>query len=154
MAKPSEFLTQQIGKVMEDSPSPLMNWLKPVIRSVEPGKLAFQYVIRHEMTNPMGILHGGITAAIIDDAIGATLIAYDEPVFYVTVNNVIDYFASAKEGDVIVAETNVVKKGRQMVNVQCEVWNESHTRLIARGYSNMFRTDRKQPSGTETPNNE
>lgn len=146
MLRPSELLKEQIGKVMDNSPSPLMNWLKPVIISVEKGKIVFQYTIREEMTNPMGILHGGMTAAIIDDAIGATLIAYDEPHFYVTVNNVIDYFASAKEGDVIIAETTVIKKGRQIVNAQCEVWNNARTRLIARGYSNMLRTDREHPS--------
>jgi len=145
MQKPSEFLKAQEGKEVTDSPSPLMNWLNPRIISVETGKLVFQYLIREEMTNPMGILHGGITAAIIDDAIGATVICYDEPVFHVTLNNVVDYFNAAKAGDVIIAETLVIKKGRQVVNVQCEVWNEGRTKMIARGYSNLLRTDRKRP---------
>lgn len=144
MQKPSEFLSAQIGREITQSPSPLMNWLKPTIVSFEPGKMVFQYTIRAEMANPMGILHGGITAAIIDDAIGATIIGYDDPVFHVTLNNVIDYFNTALVGDRIIAETQVIKRGRQVINAQCEVWNEDRTRMIARGYSNLLKTDRKR----------
>jgi uncharacterized protein (TIGR00369 family) len=117
-----------------------MKWLKPTIVSAERGKLIFQYLVREEMTNPMGILHGGVTAAIIDDVIGATMFSFNESYFYTTLNNVVDYFSPGKEGDVIIAETRVIKKGRQLVNVQCEVWNKEKTRLIARGYSNLLKT--------------
>lgn len=144
MLTPSEFFKQNIGAEMTTSPSPLFNWLKPVILLVEKGKLILKYTIRNEMTNPMGILHGGMTAAIIDDAIGATLFGYDEPHYYVTVNLAIDYFASAKEGDQIIAETAMIKKGNQIANVQCEVWNEGRTRIIARGYSNLLRTEKRK----------
>ena len=96
------------------------------------------------MTNPIGTLHGGVTAAIIDDVIGATMYSFNEDGFYTTVNNVIDYFASAREGDTIIANTSIIKKGRQMVNAQCEVWNADKTRLIARGYSNLLKIDPKK----------
>ena len=138
------FLKTHIGKEISGSPSPFMNWLKPVILSVDEGSLTFQYTVRHEMTNPFGTLHGGITAAMIDDAIGATLIAYGEPYFHITVNLAIDYFAAAKEGDVIIAHTQVIKKGRQLVNAQCDVWNEDRTRLLAKGYTNLIKTEIKK----------
>ena len=138
--KEAAYLRQHIGKEISGSPSPFMNWLKPVILSVKEGCLAFQYTVRHEMTNPFGTLHGGITAAMIDDAIGATLIAYGEPFFHVTINLAIDYFAAAKQGDVIIAQTLVIKKGRQIVNAQCEVWNHDRTRLLAKGYTNLIKT--------------
>jgi len=142
--KEAAFLRQFIGKEVVGSPSPFMNWLRPVILSVEEGSLAFQYTIRKEMTNPFGTLHGGITAAMIDDAIGATLIAYGEPYFHVTINLAIDYFTAAKEGDVVIAQTTVVKKGRQIVNAQCDIWNHDRTRLIAKGYTNMLKAPIKE----------
>lgn len=138
-----EFLKQHIGKAVATSPSPFMNWLRPTMLIVEEGKLVFQYTIRNEMTNPYRTLHGGIIAAIIDDAIGATLISYGEPYFYPTINNVIDYFASARENDVILAETSINKKGERIVNAQCEIWNQDKTRLLAKGYTNLLRTDIK-----------
>jgi acyl-coenzyme A thioesterase 13 len=136
-----EQLQSFIGKEFTASPSPFMHWLNPVVLSAEEGKLAFKYIIRKEMTNPMGTLHGGVTAAIVDDIIGATMFSFGEPVFYTTINNVIDYFAPAKEADVIIAETIIIKKGRQIVNAQCEIWNDDKSRMIARGYSNMLKTN-------------
>jgi acyl-coenzyme A thioesterase 13 len=136
-----EQLQSFIGKEFTASPSPFMHWLNPVVVSAEEGKLSFKYIIRKEMTNPMGTLHGGVTAAIMDDIIGATMFSFGEPIFYTTINNVIDYFAPAKEADVIIAETMIIKKGRQIVNAQCEIWNEDKSRMIARGYSNMMKTN-------------
>lgn len=138
--KEANFLKQFIGKAVTDSPSPFMNWLQPIMLKVEQGSLAFQYTVRKEMTNPFGTLHGGITAAMIDDAIGATLISYGEPAFHVTINLAIDYFAPAREGDVVIAETQVIKKGSQIVNAQCDIWNESRTKLLAKGYTNLLKT--------------
>ncbi|RYZ80972.1 MAG: PaaI family thioesterase [Proteobacteria bacterium] len=120
-----------------------MNWLQPKVVSVEHGKLVFSHAIRPEMTNPFGTLHGGVTAAIIDDAIGATLISFGEPFHYVTVNLTIDYFASARSGDVILAETNIIKKGKTIVNAEGSIWNDDRTKLLARGYTNLIKTEIK-----------
>lgn len=137
---PLKILQKYKGQEFSDTPSPFMKWLKPVILSAESGKLSFRYTVREEMTNPMGGLHGGVTAAIIDDVIGATIFSLNESHFYTTLNNVIDYFAPAKAGDFIIADTLVIKKGKQIINVQCEVWNEEKNRLIARGHSNLLKT--------------
>jgi acyl-coenzyme A thioesterase 13 len=139
-----EVLKEHIGKEFTATPSPFMKWLRPVVLSAETGKLSFQYVIKKEMTNPIGTLHGGVTSAIVDDIIGATMFSFNEDSFYTTVNIVVDYFAPARESDVIIAETTIIKKGKQMVNAQCEIWNSNKTRLIARGYSNLFKTNIKK----------
>lgn len=135
-----EFLRQQIGRDAANSPSPLMRWLNPIMLSAAEGKLSFQFKIRNEMTNPMGILHGGITAAIIDDCIGATTFSYGEEQFYSTINLAIDYFGSAVENDIIIAETTVIKKGKQLINAHCEIWNADKSRMLAKGYSNLLKT--------------
>lgn len=141
MNKAIEFLKAQVGKEATNSPSPLMRWLNPVMLSVEEGEIIFEYTIRKEWLNPAGNLHGGITAAIVDDAIGATVFSYGEPFFYSTINNAIDYFGIAQEGHKIIAKASVIKKGKQLINVQCEVWNSGQTRLLAKGYSNLLKTD-------------
>ncbi len=130
-----------IGKEFTASPSPFMRWLNPVVVSAEEGRIEFQYTVRAEWLNPMGNLHGGVTAAIIDDVIGATMFSLNEKTFIVTVNNSIDYFSAAKENDNIVAETKIIKRGKQFINAQCEIWNADKTRLIARGTSNLFKTN-------------
>lgn len=132
------FLQSFIGKEITGSPSHFMNWLKPVVISAEPGELVFSYVIRKEMTNPAGTIHGGVIASIIDDLIGATVYSLGLKDAYTTVNNSIDYFAPAFEGEVITAKTAIVKKGRTIINLACEVMLPSRNRLIAKGQSNMI----------------
>lgn len=132
-------LKQFIGKEFDQSPSPFMKWLNPIVISAEEGHLEFQYKVRPEWLNPVGNLHGGVTAAIIDDVIGATMFSLNEQSFITTINNVIDYFSTAKENDNIVAETTIIKRGKQFVNAQCEIWNADKTRLIARGTSNLYK---------------
>jgi len=131
-------LRQSLGKVIDSSPSNYMNWLAPVLEKAENGILVCRYKIRKEMTNPYQILHGGVTAGIIDDLIGATVYTMGLDSRFTTVNNYIDYFAPANEGDEIIAETAVVKKGRTIINLQCDIFLPSKNRLIAKGYSNML----------------
>lgn len=138
---PLEHLRSLIGKEFTTSPSPFMRWLKPVVVSAEAGHLEFEYIVREEWLNPVGILHGGVSAAIMDDILGATMFSLNEPFFYTTINNVVDYFSSAELGDKIIAETSINKKGKQFINAQCEIWNADKSRLIAKGTSNLFKTE-------------
>jgi uncharacterized protein (TIGR00369 family) len=138
-------LQQHINQEFTASPSPFMRWLKPVILAADTGKLTFSYVVRDEMLNPSGVLHGGVTAAIMDDIIGATMFTLNEQHYYTTINNVIDYFAVARQGETIIADTSIVRKGKQMANVQCEIWNENRTKLLAKGSSNLLQINVKKP---------
>jgi acyl-coenzyme A thioesterase 13 len=133
-----------VGKEFTVSPSPFMLWLKPIVLSAELGKLSFQYTVRKEMMNPAKTLHGGVTAAIIDDVIGATMYSFNEDYFYTTVNMSVDYFAPAMENENIIAETSIVKKGTQITNAQCEIWNADKSRLLARGHCNLLKTEHKR----------
>ena len=138
MNKPLELFKLQVGKNASQSPSPLMQWLNPILISAEAGKLEFSYVVREEMTNPLGIIHGGTTAAIIDDAIGAAVFSLGVSHVYTKVSLSVDYFSRAQTGETIIAQTNVIKKGKQIINAECEVWNADKTRMIAKGHSNLI----------------
>lgn len=140
MNKALELFKLQIGKDASQSPSPLMQWLNPTLISAEVGALEFSYVVREEMTNPLGIIHGGTTAAIIDDAIGAAVFSLGVSHVYTTVSLSVDYFSRAKTGETIIAQTKVIKKGKQIINAECEIWNADKTRMIAKGNSNLIQT--------------
>ena len=72
------------------------------------------------------------------------MFSLNEPNFYTTINNVIDYFAIGKESENIIAETHITKLGKQFINATCEVWSADKSRLIAKGTSNLFRTEIKK----------
>ena len=134
-----EKIKSVIGKEEQLSPSPFMNWLKPVALAAEYGSLTFEYKIREELTNPMGHLHGGVIAGMIDDIMGATVYSLDKSDYFVTVNLSVDYFAPAMLGDVVQAVTKVVKEGRNIINVECELWLPAKKRLLAKASSNLMR---------------
>jgi acyl-coenzyme A thioesterase 13 len=137
--KTIEYFRSVIGKEKVKSPSPFMNWLKPVVVAAEYGSLTFEYKIREEMTNPMGNLHGGVIAGIIDDIMGATVYSLEKRDAFVTVNLSVDYFAPAGLGDVVHATTQVVKEGRNVINMSCELWLPAKKRLLAKASSNLLR---------------
>ncbi|MDV7139370.1 PaaI family thioesterase [Maribacter sp. TH_r10] len=140
MNKPLEYFKSNLGKDSSQSPSPLMQWLNPTLISADAGELEFSYKVRKEMTNPIGIIHGGTTAAIIDDAIGAAVFSLGVTHVYTTVSLSVDYFSRAKAGDTIISKTKIIKKGQQIINAECEVWNADKTRMIAKGHSNLIKT--------------
>lgn len=136
-----EIINDRIDQQGQIFPSAYTNWLKPVAKAAEYGSLTFEYEIRKEMTNPLETLHGGVVAGILDDVMGATVYSMELPGQYVTVNLDVSFFASARFGDVIQARSKVIKKGRKVINLECEIWHPAKDRLIAKGSANLMRAD-------------
>lgn len=141
--KNTALMQSVIGMENVEFPVPYNRWLNPVILKAEYGNLVYRYKVRGDMLNIMKTLHGGVSAGIIDDLCGATTFTLSDDHVYTTLNNYIDYFGSAVEGDTIIAETHVIKAGRQFVNVICEIWNEDRSRLLVKGTSNLFKLPKK-----------
>lgn len=143
MNKILAYLKAAVGKEITDSPSPLLHGLNAKVLKVEAGHLEFSYVVSEEMTNPLRILHGGTTAAIIDEIVGATVFTLDKSHAYTTVNLAVDYFSKAEAGEMIIAIGTIIKNGDKIINAQCEIWNKDKSRMIARGYSNLIKSNYK-----------
>ena len=58
-----EYFRTQIGNDLSTSISPLGRWLNGTLRAVDYGHLSIEFTVRQDMTNPMGVLHGGSAAA-------------------------------------------------------------------------------------------
>lgn len=130
-----EELRSYVGQPLTDMPSPLGSWLAAVLNDVGDDGFEVRIVVRHEMTNPMGVLHGGIIAAIADEMMGSTLVLYlGQP--FASVNLAVDFLASVHEGETVLARSQIVRKGKRIVNTQCTLRNEKGE-LVARATSNL-----------------
>jgi uncharacterized protein (TIGR00369 family) len=138
MSNVLNFLKAQIGKDASESPSPVMQWLNPTITQVEPGAVEMELTVRQELCNPLGQLHGGVSATIIDDSIGVALFSYGDEVFHSSINLSVDFFSNVKVGEVITIKAQVSKKGRKLSNAMCEIFKKDTNRLVARGTSNLL----------------
>ncbi len=138
MTEAFDLLHAQLGQEATNSPSPFMRWLRPVILAVEAGSLTFRIRVREEMLNPGHSLHGGVSAAMIDDIIGATLFTLPDPVFYVSLHLSVDYLGPAFLGDEAIVRSTLVKKGRRHVLGVGEVWNTDESRVLVRGTAHLI----------------
>jgi len=132
------FFKSNIGKESTNTPSPVGNWLKGVIREVDEGKLTIEFKIRPEMANPMGYVHGGIFSLIIDEIIGATIFTLNLKNYFVTINLNVDYFANIKIGELVIAKSSIIRQGKNIINAECKIFN-SENKLLAKGSSNLIK---------------
>ena len=129
------------GQYFTESLSKGGQWLNYRIVRVEPGEVDIEVLVRPEMTNPQGMIHGGMTALICDEVCGLAFYSTGQPTFYTTINLVIDYLYSAPEGTTLLAKGRVIRHGKKIANVACDILDPQN-RLIARACSNLANTDK------------
>lgn len=137
-----------IGQSMGKGPSPLAKWLNGTLVSAEEGTLSAEYEVREEMCNPGRILHGGVSAAIMDDLIGATVFTLGNPALYSSINLNIDYLYSVPVGKKVIAQAHIIRAGKKVVHAECKIFDE-HQNIVAKATSNLVATSRSVGSNTE-----
>ena len=65
-----EQLRAYIDQQLPERAPPFTRWLNGTILSVERGSITMRWVVREEAINAAEILHGGIQAAMLDEAMG------------------------------------------------------------------------------------
>jgi uncharacterized protein (TIGR00369 family) len=128
-----------VGRTITESRSPAGNWLGFVLKEISEGEVVLEFTIRPEMVNPLGTLHGGMMSAFMDEAMGWAVHSLGLPVLYTTVNLQVDFLYGAREGHKVTARAKVMRQGKKIVNVACEVFGEDVS-LLARGTSNLVAT--------------
>ena len=135
-------LSEQIGKVLDHDFSPVGKWLSGTLRAVKAGECTVDFTVRHDMTNPVGTIHGGIVALMCDEVIGMTAYSLYNEYHFTSVNLVVDFLSKAVKGEVLSVTAKVMRKGRTIINLECLVHN-ADGKLVARTQQNMVRTAMK-----------
>jgi acyl-coenzyme A thioesterase 13 len=112
------------------------NWLKGKVLNAEYGSLALEYLVREEMTNPNGSMHGGVIAGILDEVIGLTCYTLGMENIFPTIDLKVDYFLGSKAGDLVKAESRLIRKGNTVVNIQASLFN-TDDKVLAFASSNL-----------------
>lgn len=130
-----------IGKTAQEanSPSPWGRLLNPTLIAADKGNFTVSLLVREELTNPGGIMHGGAIAGLIDEVIGMSTFSLGKPGFYVAMNLNIDFLRPGVLGETIRATTSIIKDGRNVAHFECHVYNQDK-KLIAKATSNLMLT--------------
>ncbi|HOO70598.1 MAG TPA: PaaI family thioesterase [Spirochaetota bacterium] len=99
-------------------------WLDGRLLSIERGRVSIEYLIREEMTNPNGFLHGGIQATMLDDCIGiiCASLGYDTTALSIDLH--VNFLGQARKGDLLVASAEIEREGGSVIHAQASLVRE------------------------------
>lgn len=137
-----DFFRSQVGQTMSGSISPFGRWLNGTIRVADYGRLVADFIIREELTNPAGVLHGGAGAAILDDLVGAMVFTLGREYAYTSVNLTIDFLHAARLGEVVTATAEVIREGKNIIHCEGRIV-AVNGKIIAKCATNLIQTSVK-----------
>lgn len=142
------------GRLSRGPASELLGWK---LRDIDPdaGRICVEYEAKPEFLNPMGMVHGGFVAAMLDDVMGPALACTHEPgKANPTLEMKVSYHRPARPGRLI-AVGQVLHKGSTVAAVEGRLYNgrdellASATgtfRIVSRNFS---KADAKPPAASE-----
>ncbi len=146
MTNALNFLKSSINKPIKNSYSPVGNWLQGIVKEVEKGRLVVDFKVREEMTNPAGMLHGGMISLIADEMIGATIATLNLENNYVSINLTVDFLFGIRKGETLRTKTEIIRKGKNIINTECCFYNVNG-KLLAKASSNSIFSKMKIKAG-------
>lgn len=138
---PLTLMQSLVGTALsQHSPSPIGRWLDGRLLKVEPTEIQVEFSVRPEMTNPAGILQGGMATAMMDEVMGMTMLVLGLPYFYTSVNLTVDFLKPSSPGKAVIATGRVLKQGETIVNMD-GLLHSPEGKLLARCTSNFLKTE-------------
>jgi len=134
-----QFFQQFIGKSFPEGASGFTRWLNGTLLSLDENQLTMSFVVREDMMNPVGLLHGGVHSAIIDELSGFLVAVQPVDTWFVSVNLSVDFHNKVKLGEEIIGKAVIKKRGKTIINVECELVN-SDGEIVSRGTTNLANT--------------
>jgi 1,4-dihydroxy-2-naphthoyl-CoA hydrolase len=118
-----------------------------VLDQAEPGRVVLRMRVDKRHMQVHGVVHGGVLAALADSAGGlASYMACPRGTRIATVEMKINYLESV-EGGVVEAEARVIRRGRHIAVVDCDV-RDDRGRLVGKAlmtfYVGPFQEGRKK----------
>lgn len=138
------FFEALTDKSSENSPSPVGRWLDGVLKSVDDSSMQAEFIVRADMTNPMGILHGGVAAMMMDEVCGMLVFSLGREYAYTSVNLNCDFLNRASIGEKLVCRAVVIREGRNIVHCEVSITNSTGV-LVAKSATNLIQTGLKIP---------
>ncbi|XP_022920724.2 acyl-coenzyme A thioesterase 13-like [Onthophagus taurus] len=107
---------------------------KVQVISTKNGYCKAEVKIDQEHTNPMGGLHGGFSATLIDAiSIASLRTIVDDNMMHLSKEMNLIYTKAARVGDEIIIEGKTIKRGDEIFHLEAEVKNKKTGDLLVRG---------------------
>ena len=109
------------------------------VTNQQAGSSCLKILVRDELLNPNGVVHGGVLYSLADTGMGAALypaLAAGEAC--ATINCSINYFKPVVTGS-IECNSTLVNHGKRISTLEAQIWNEGKLVANANGQFSTFR---------------
>jgi uncharacterized protein (TIGR00369 family) len=125
--------SQMLGALSSDAGGGLPRYLGIQIIDVGAGRLVGELVVRAELLNPFGSLHGGVISALTDHVLGAVLYTViPQGSWAATTEFKLNLLAPIRTGTVR-AESEIISMTKRTAVVRVEITNDDRGAGVARG---------------------
>jgi len=116
-----------------DAPGGLPGYLGIRFDALTAGRLVASMTVRDELVTPMGAVHGGVMAGLVDHTLGCVLYPLmKRGQWAATTEFKLNYLRAVKSGT-LTAEATVLSLGRRSAVVRVDVSNEGKLACVAQG---------------------
>jgi uncharacterized protein (TIGR00369 family) len=100
-------------------PPPIAQLLGFTVADADVGRARFEATAGEEHYNPIGVVHGGVAATLLDSVMGCAVhTTLDAGVAYTTLELKVNYVRAATAGMPLVAEAEVIHRGRKVATAE------------------------------------
>jgi acyl-CoA thioesterase len=117
--------TRVVDKMYNNDPFSIWLGIERVEESE--GKSILRMTVRKDMLNGFGIIHGGVTFSLADSALAFA--SNSHGIQSVSIDNSINYFEPAKEGDVLTATTDEIRITNKIGLYQITITNQIGSKI-------------------------
>lgn len=116
-------------------PPPIASLLEFELVVVEPGRVVFAFTPAEWMYNPIGSVHGGVAATLLDSSLGCAVhTTLDAGQRYTTSDLQVRYVRALEHGiGRVLADSHVVHVGRRLATAEGRLFAEDGGKLYAHG---------------------
>jgi uncharacterized protein (TIGR00369 family) len=101
------------------------------------GRSTIRWTPGPHLTNPIGFVHGGYVAGMIDDTCGTAIVSLlDQVAGFPTINMHVDFVRGIRVGDTVLCKGSVVRMGRRVTVADCVIVpdaDDGSESVLARG---------------------
>jgi 1,4-dihydroxy-2-naphthoyl-CoA hydrolase len=116
-----------------ESVTGLPKYLGARITAITPGRLTASMEVRDELITPLGTLHGGVIAGLVDHVLGCVMYPLmQRGQWAATTEFKLNYLAAVRTGT-LTAESTVLSLTKRTAVIRIEVTNDARLVCIAQG---------------------
>ncbi|XP_046997428.1 acyl-coenzyme A thioesterase 13-like isoform X1 [Schistocerca americana] len=143
MARQGASYIAAFAKICAEDRGFIRNLRKVRIVSAGEGKCRGELTIAEEHQNPLGTMHGGFIATLVDQMSMFALQTHENGPKAVSVNINVSYFKPATTGDEVIIDARTIRAGKKMAFLEVDLIKKKTGELLVRGSHAVFIVSQK-----------